>query len=68
MSELSSISWAVYLLALLVLVAFFAFVTEELARVFRRKESRRIQEQAWQQYHNWIHSGPDQSRAHKQLT
>jgi hypothetical protein len=66
MSELSSVSLAVYLLALLVLVAFFAFVTEELARIFRRKESRRIQAEAWEQYHNWIHSGPEQSRiAHK---
>ena len=65
MTELSSVSLAVYLLALLVLVAFFAFVIEEFARVFRRKESRRMQEQAWQQYHNWIHNAPERSRAHK---
>lgn len=46
----SSVSWAVYLLAVVVGVAFMAFAIDELARLVRRKEHRRKQKKAWQQY------------------
>jgi hypothetical protein len=61
----SGVSWAVYLLAIIVAVAFLAFAIEEVARHMRHKEQKRIQKQAWQQYTHWVHNSAGQRHAHK---
>jgi hypothetical protein len=60
----SSVSWVVYFLALVVGVVFIGFAIEEVARLFRKKEHKRLQKQAWDRYENWAHP-PEQGAAHQ---
>lgn len=61
----SGVSWTVYLLAIIVAIACMAFVVEEVARHIRRKEQKRMQKQAWQQYSHWVHNSNGQGHAHE---
>lgn len=53
----------VYFLAGLILLACFGFVVEEVARYLRKREQKRLQRQAWQQYHNWVRATPPHGAA-----
>lgn len=65
MNDYSGVSMIVYFLSGVVLLACFGFVVEEISRHLRKREQKRLQRQAWQQYHNWVHATPHAGAAHK---
>ena len=65
MNNFSGVSIIVYFFAGLVLIACLGFAVEEISRYLRKREKKRLQRQAWQEYHNWIHGTPRHGGAHE---